>query len=610
MSTWTDLEAAMTTRTYGWRRDTRDYRDLFWAPQAAKAAKAPLVVDLTATCPPVVDQGQLGSCHDGDTEVLTADGWVRFSDLTGEERLATVCPATAILKFQKAVRLIRKRHEGLVYRGQHRSLDFRVTPDHVMIVRKWDQSRCTLGDKFERVAMRDVGWYSGLMWSVRHEGTRISDVYVLPGVPTHKHTPQREDRAVPMDWWLRLIGIFLAEGTMIGGRNHYKVQIAASKPRERTYVKRVLKALSLNACELSDRFTFENRQVYESLATLGFLGVKAPHKRVPAFVFSLPPAQMECLIEGHFAGDGCSQRENKSHYTSSAGLADDLQRLIFLCGGWASITQREPRESVIRGRAIRGKHPEFRVGVWTGKGGLSMDRAEHISTEHYEGEVFCAEVPAPHTLVTRRNGKILISGNCTANGVEGAVGYDMRKQALPFFPLSRLFEYYNSRALEGTVKQDAGATIRDAMKALAANGYCPETDWPYVVSKFATKPPKTAYTDALKHRPIQYQAVVQSLGQIEACLASGLPIVFGFDVYTSFESDAVAKTGIVPMPKKGEALLGGHCVVLCGYSHTAQTFLVRNSWGASWGQKGYCVFPYAYLLGSMASDFWTCTHVV
>jgi C1A family cysteine protease len=201
-------------------------------------------------------------------------------------------------------------------------------------------------------------------------------------------------------------------------------------------------------------------------------------------------------------------------------------------------------------------------------------------------------------------------GSCTANGVEGAVGYDMRKQALPFFPLSRLFEYYNSRALEGTVKQDAGATIRDAMKALAANGYCPETDWPYVVNKFATKPPAKAYTDALKHRPIQYQAVVQSLGQIEACLASGLPIVFGFDVYASFESDAVAKTGIVPMPKKGEALLGGHCVVLCGYSHTAQTFLVRNSWGASWGQKGYCVFPYAYLLGSMASDFWTCTHVV
>ena len=92
---------------------------------------------------------------------------------------------------------------------------------------------------------------------------------------------------------------------------------------------------------------------------------------------------------------------------------------------------------------------------------------------------------------------------------------------------------------------------------------------------------------------------------MRTCLAGGEPFVFGFSVYESFESDVVAKTGVVPMPRKHEKLLGGHAVCCVGYDDTAKRFIVRNSWGSQWGQTGYFTIPYQYLGDrNLSDDFW------
>ncbi len=198
-------------------------------------------------------------------------------------------------------------------------------------------------------------------------------------------------------------------------------------------------------------------------------------------------------------------------------------------------------------------------------------------------------------------------GSCTGNSIAGAVQFERMKQKLtPNFIPSRLFIYYNERVIEGTVDSDSGAQIRDGIKVVATEGVPPETDWPYDIAKFAQKPPPAAYTDALQDRAVQYQRLVQNLGQMKGCLASGYPFVFGFTVYESFESQTVAQTGVVPMPASGETVVGGHAVAAVGYDDSQQRFIVRNSWGETWGMQGYFTIPYAYLLDShLASDFWT-----
>ncbi|MGZ4230635.1 MAG: C1 family peptidase [Solirubrobacteraceae bacterium] len=198
-------------------------------------------------------------------------------------------------------------------------------------------------------------------------------------------------------------------------------------------------------------------------------------------------------------------------------------------------------------------------------------------------------------------------GSCTANAIGGALEFAQikEKKANPFTP-SRLFIYYNERVIEHTVDSDSGAQIRDGVKSVHKLGAPPETDWPYDINQFSQKPPEQAFTDAKNYQAILYQRLTPTLGQLKGGLASGDPFVFGFTVYESFESQEMANTGHLGMPLSGEKQLGGHAVLAVGYQDSSQSFIVRNSWGADWGIKGYFTMPYPYLLqGTLASDFWT-----
>ena len=195
--------------------------------------------------------------------------------------------------------------------------------------------------------------------------------------------------------------------------------------------------------------------------------------------------------------------------------------------------------------------------------------------------------------------------SCTANAIGAAIEFDQIKQKLPYAVPSRLFIYYNERALGGTIDTDSGAQIRDGIKTVASQGACPEPMWPYVEASFANRPPAPCYKYAKLHPAVQYARLAQNAGQLKAILAAGYPFVFGFTVYESFESDAVAKTGIVAVPTATETVLGGHAVMAVGYDDASQRFLVRNSWGSAWGIGGYFTIPYAYLTdANLADDFW------
>jgi C1A family cysteine protease len=195
-------------------------------------------------------------------------------------------------------------------------------------------------------------------------------------------------------------------------------------------------------------------------------------------------------------------------------------------------------------------------------------------------------------------------GSCTANAIGAAIEYNQMQTGKQSFVPSRLFIYYNERVLEGSIKQDAGAMIRNGIKTVVRLGAPPEEVWPYDESAAFAQPHPDAYAAAKLDLVTVYSRVGQTLPLMQACLVEGFPIVFRYTCFPSM--DHTWDDGVIPMPGPTEPEDGGHCMLVVGYNNANRTFLVRNSWGTVWGQQGYGTMPYDYILSPQwTTDLWT-----
>jgi hypothetical protein len=193
-------------------------------------------------------------------------------------------------------------------------------------------------------------------------------------------------------------------------------------------------------------------------------------------------------------------------------------------------------------------------------------------------------------------------GSCLANAIYNAFNI----QSDGAVKLSRLSLYLTYRQEDSSsLCSDTGGTIRGSMRAIKDYSITSESNWPYITSNYAKLPPSIAFINTYNTKNFVYTFVPQDLIQLKEIIAlQNLPIVFGITVYESFESNAIAKTGVIPMPNTNtEKILGGHAIILIGYDDKSQYFKFQNSWG-SWGDNGCGYIPYNYVMNpDLASDF-------
>lgn len=212
----------------------------------------------------------------------------------------------------------------------------------------------------------------------------------------------------------------------------------------------------------------------------------------------------------------------------------------------------------------------------------------------------------PHIPAVLDQGQL---GSCAANAMANVLTFRMGCEGRGVFHPSRLALYYNCRVNveKSPADEDTGVTIGDMCKSVGQYHAGHEYLWPYDISKFAQAPPAAEVADAGKYLSFAYEPVAQNTDAIKQSIASGFPVILGIQVYETFESQAVAETGIVPLPNtEKEQCLGGHAQALYGFDDVKQAFLSMNSWGSAWGVKGYSWIPYAYMTDpNLAGDFWS-----
>ncbi len=197
--------------------------------------------------------------------------------------------------------------------------------------------------------------------------------------------------------------------------------------------------------------------------------------------------------------------------------------------------------------------------------------------------------------------------SCVANAVAGAYEYLAKMHTGENYDVSRLFIYYNGRYLGTNGNQsaikDSGSYIQKAIEGLKAYGACSENTYPFDEELINAAPHQQAYDEAAEFIVEDMAVVPTNLYAWKHALAEGYPIIFGINLYKSF--DKQRQKGVVPMPSSTEASReshGGHAMLAVGYADKDRVFIVRNSWGEDWGDKGYCYIPYDYLINPKFND--------
>lgn len=198
------------------------------------------------------------------------------------------------------------------------------------------------------------------------------------------------------------------------------------------------------------------------------------------------------------------------------------------------------------------------------------------------------------------------TNSCVANAVVGALEFHQNKAGQPLTDISRLFVYYNARALADNEGRDVGSQIHHGMASVLAYGACEARMWPFQEAMVTSKPTDACYQNARNHDAVQYARTPRGVSALTA-LSQGLPVVFGMFAPGEYY-DVAARTGTMPKPDEVQTTRppSGHAMLIVGYDMPGRAYLVRNSWSAQWADGGYCWVPFETMdAWSRDEDFWT-----
>lgn len=184
-------------------------------------------------------------------------------------------------------------------------------------------------------------------------------------------------------------------------------------------------------------------------------------------------------------------------------------------------------------------------------------------------------------------------GACSAFAMVGIYEYILRKNRKTDTDLSEAFVYYNVRRMTNETGEDSGSSLYNVVVTMGTEGVCVEHYCPYTDNADMTQPSADAYEDALQRKVVKALNVQKDLNHIKSAVAEGYPVAVSLRIFDSFEPVG----GFISRPSATEVETeqsGNHAMVVCGYSDEEKIFIVRNSWGAKFGDQGYCYIPYSY----------------
>lgn len=195
----------------------------------------------------------------------------------------------------------------------------------------------------------------------------------------------------------------------------------------------------------------------------------------------------------------------------------------------------------------------------------------------------------------------LWTSSCIGHGGQYISEARDRRIGQEFVELSPYFAYHIARAESGCEDVDGGAYVRDLLTGLKKYGICQLELMPSDPDRINERPSDLAFEDAALRKITSFHRC-DTLAAALGAIAAGLPIVYGFACYESYDSPEVQRTGIIPLPHGGESLRGGHCVAGYAYDRREQWISGPNSYGEDWGDRGRYKIPFKFFEEELANE--------
>lgn len=371
----------------------------------------------------ISDPGDVNRCFDQQTQYLTRSGWKYYHEIIDGEEIGTYHAESGSVEFQVPRHRYCYDYHGKMVRIKRSHVDFLVTPNHRMLLRRKGHS-----NYFHPYDVVEAGLLDGKIYKIPTQAQwsgEYRQTFTIPGCIRHPNDYQsKADRVICMEPWLQFLGYWISEGSLyLGRRGRFRISLTQKKPDGLNKIRDCLKNLPFHVLEYMRKdgtvdWIIQDKSLFIWLEQ--HAGKSASDKRVPRFIFDLAPEQIWVFIEALMLGDGTWENQriryngngpkNGYYWSTSKRLIDDIQLLFFLCGYHPTIRQRDRR------------NPQWKT-CYTLNIVPARERRiteKDCTYEDYDGTVSCFEVPNGF-LITRRNGEIGISGNSTAVAMAGPV---------------------------------------------------------------------------------------------------------------------------------------------------------------------------------------------
>lgn len=350
------------------------------------------------------------SCYDEFTEVLTADGFKFWADVTNNDLIAAVNPDNLQMKYEKPVRLVSSDYEGNMYQFDNKYINLCITPNHRLYSSLISKAEDRKIENFKFYTCESMIYKCAKKSNVE-TALRPQKLRTCCETSSDKwYNPFALEKSKLMAF-NKLIGFFIGDGYAEGGN---RLEFHLKKERKVSYLKGLVNSLGWEFKEYSnDKYkvffdeigNFARSTYYNSNS----------EKQVPTELLSCSKECIKSFVDGLMNSDGSHYNKSSFTYmTTSENVANILQAAIHIIGGHASIkVQRSDNEKWKNTFKMEICIPNNRKYVLVND---SRHKEKDVTVIDYNGKIYCCEV-STGLLVVRRQNKVCLCGNSVAEHV-------------------------------------------------------------------------------------------------------------------------------------------------------------------------------------------------